>query len=160
MLSRTLPDGARRRSAQRRRAHRRRQNADAELGWAYDLCGRVVAETANGRSVANVFDPAGNRISRTSPLGRTVAFEYDPEGRLLATAEQGRELFRSTWDPVGRERKRVATSGTAWEWDFLPTGELTAVRVRGKSSFSREYVYDKAGRIATQEDSVRAIEYA
>jgi RHS repeat-associated protein len=155
LLARVLPDG----SEEAFRYDARgipieARNAAAELRWDYDACGRVLAESINGRTVTSRYDASGNRVARTSPLGRTIRFEYDPEGRILAVADGDAEVFRSSLDPFGRERRRVAPDGSTWEWDYLGSGEMTAVRVRGPVAFERRYAYDAAGNMTTQADSV------
>jgi RHS repeat-associated protein len=130
------------------------KNSAAELNWVYDPCGRPIAETVNGKTTESAYDPDGNRVSRTSALGHRVTLEYDPEGRLVAAADRGTELFRSTLDALGQERRRVAPGGAVWEWDYLPTGEMTVVRVRGQSSFERLYSYDPGANPTGQTDTV------
>ena len=124
----------------------------AKVEWAYDPCGRVVAETLNGRTVTHTYDATGYRVSRSSPFHRELGFEYDGEGRLVGAAADGATLFRSILDGLGREQRRVTPAGTTWEWDYLPTGETTAVRVRGRAAFERRYGYDAAGDPTGQDD--------
>lgn len=128
-------------------------NAAAEVKLSYDACGRVTEEQVNGRAVRHAYDPAGHRVKRVSPFGRTLHFEYDPEGQVQAVAEGAERLFRSTLDPLGREAER--TAGTAvWTWDYLPTGQMAGVTARGRgTNRERRYEYDPAGTPTAQVDS-------
>ena len=120
------------------------KNATAEVTFRYDPCGRAVEESVNGKVSRHTYDPVGNRVKRVSPLGRTLHFEIDPEGRLLGVAEGNVELFRSRLDPLGRETERVAGS-TVWNWDYLPTGDMAGVVVRGRETRERRFEYNPAG---------------
>ncbi|HJZ55611.1 MAG TPA: DUF6531 domain-containing protein, partial [Gemmataceae bacterium] len=128
-------------------------NAAAVAKWAYDPCGRIASEVLNGRAVRHRYDAAGNLVGRSSPLGRNLRLEYDAEGRLVAAADGPDELFRSTLDPLGREWRRVTLAGAGWEWEYLPTGELSAVRVRGAVAFDRTHTYDPSGTPTAQADT-------
>lgn len=128
------------------------KNTAAEVKLSYDACGRVTEESLNSKAVRHTYDPAGNRVKRVSPFGRTLHFENDAEGRLLSVAEGNGPLFRSRFDPLGREVERTAENAL-WNWDYKPTGEMEGVTIRARSSCERRFEYDPAGNPTAQVDS-------
>ncbi len=127
-------------------------NAAAAVKWNYDRRGALGTEIINRRALQHQYDAAGNRIRRTSPLGRTIEIAHDAEGRIVSAKQADQELFRSTLDPLGREQKRVCPTGAGWEWEYLPTGEQAAVRGLGGVQTARTHSYDESGRPTRQID--------
>lgn len=128
------------------------KNVAAEVRLSYDECGRVTEESVNGNAVRHTYNPAGNRVKRVSPFGRTLHFENDAEGRLLAVVEGNDPVFRSRFNALGREVERTSRNAV-WNWDYMPTGEMEAVTVRGRSRRERRFEYDPTGDPTAQIDS-------
>jgi YD repeat-containing protein len=81
------------------------RNADAEVAFDYDVFGRVIAESINGRTIRYEYDRAGRRTTRRTPSGAMSRFTYDDAGRLAALHTAGRTV-RFAYDPGGRESVR------------------------------------------------------
>jgi RHS repeat-associated protein len=98
--------------------------------FGYDLLGRMLSATftASGQSVAMTYDALGRKLTEVSPQG-TLTSQYDAAGRRT----------RLTWP-----------GGTFYvTYDYLVTGEMTAVRESGATSglgVLATYSYDDLGR--------------
>jgi RHS repeat-associated protein len=93
---------------------------DTELVYTRDPLGRVLAEAVNGHAVASDYDPAGRRLSRTTPTGRTSSWTYDAANRAASVAV-GERRIEFGYDAAGRETHRWIGPSVAItsEWDAL-----------------------------------------
>jgi RHS repeat-associated protein len=129
-------------------------NADATLGYTYDVLGRVLSETCNGRPVVSSYDAAGQRVERRTPAGVDSAWNFDPAGRpdSLRTSEQ---MLVFAHDGAGREIQRrigdAVTLTQRWDADHRLTAQSvwnTAGQAqRGGPVQYRAYTYSQASDV-------------
>jgi len=99
------------------------RNADAEVWLDRDPCGRITAETCNGRTVSSAYDAAGRRRRRVTPFGTVAEWEYDEAGQPVRlsteSAGAGEHEVRFGYDEAGREVRRELPGGLvltqAWD---------------------------------------------
>ncbi|MFF1482991.1 RHS repeat-associated core domain-containing protein, partial [Streptomyces sp. NPDC058301] len=151
----------------------RAANAATEVTYARDALGRVLSESADGRTTTYAYDTLGRRTRRTTPSGLTSHWSYDAAGRpgelrsdagtlTFAHDAAGQETHRrigdavtltQTWDPTGR----LATQSLAGRADdparllqhhayaYRPDGYLT--EIRELVSGTRRFDLDPVGRV-------------
>jgi RHS repeat-associated protein len=102
--------------------------------FTYDALGRMTFKDRPGTEpdVAYAFDLLG-RLTGTSQTGLALGFTYDALGRTLTeTSPLG--TMTSAWDVAGR-RTRLTWPDTFYvTYDYLVTGEMTAIRENGATS--------------------------
>jgi RHS repeat-associated protein len=132
----------------------RAENPFATVQWEYDALGRPLAECTNGKWLKNQYDALGRRVSRVSPLGRTLRLDYDAEGRLRRAFDGGKEVLSRTLDPRGLEVARRLPAEVVMERRYAATGELLASRTRRWDSTltARDYHYDDGGQVVEIRD--------
>ncbi|MBN3787292.1 type IV secretion protein Rhs [Burkholderia sp. Ac-20353] len=141
----------------------------ARQAFRYDAAGRLVEVVdPNQRSTRYELNPRGLLKSRTDAAGRVVKFAYDDAFRLSALTNENRETYRFHYDrrdllaeEIGLDGKRrtyaydargqgvsVRDGQLETRYERDPLGRLTA-KEAGRERC--EYLYDKAGRIASAE---------
>ncbi|GAA2090908.1 RHS repeat-associated core domain-containing protein [Streptomyces albiaxialis] len=104
-------------------------NATTELTWERDELGRVLAETADGRTTTYAYDAAGHRTRRTTPSGLVSTWTYDARG-LPATLTTADTTLTFAYDEAGRETRR-AVGGVTLSQSWDETDRLTTQQVTG-----------------------------
>lgn len=102
-------------------------NAEPDVSYGYDLLGRLISAVQTGHALGFTWDALGRVLDQTGPLG-TIASEWDLAGRRT----------RLTWP-----------DGFHVTYDYLLTGEVTAIRENGAASgigVLATFVYDQLGR--------------
>ncbi len=102
-------------------------NGEPTALFTYDLQGRLLTAAQGAGSIGMAYDGLGRNISTASYFG-TTAFQYDAAGRRT----------RLTWP-----------DGFYVTYDYLVTGEVTAIRENGAASGAgvlATFGYDNAGR--------------
>jgi RHS repeat-associated protein len=135
-----------------------------------DISGRVVSETVNGRSVTSAYNPAGERVGRTTPSGVVSRWTYDDAGRpasLAGTAgslafdydQAGREATRylgpaaaltTTYDELGH-----ITGQGVWHFDQPGTSQAADTLNRWRPLQARAYTYRADGTPTGIDDQLR-----
>ncbi|MGP3944070.1 RHS repeat-associated core domain-containing protein [Streptomyces sp. 6N106] len=153
----------------------RAANPDVELTLERDALGRVLSETANGRTTTYAYDAVGHRTERTMPSGLRSVWTYDEAGRpaalrtgtagtlTLTYDEAGRETERrigeavrltQTWDRSDRLTTQTIAEGRGNEanrilqhrsYAYRPDGYLT--EIRELTSGTRRFDLDPSGRV-------------
>lgn len=122
------------------------------ISLGYDNLGRLtlkdVPSGAPGEhDVTYAYDNAGRATSITSPSGRNVSFAYDALGFLVSeTSVLGGKSLQ--YDAGGRMTRLAWPDGLAINYDYLTTGEVSAVRENGATSgvgVLGAYAYDNLG---------------
>ncbi|HEY9293149.1 MAG TPA: DUF6531 domain-containing protein [Microlunatus sp.] len=97
--------------------------------WRYDLAGRLIAETQDGRPCQYVYDAAAQLISSTD-VGGTARHSYDGAGRRVRTSFADGRVRDYSWSPTGylsgvtdRAGDRVRTTGMHVDG----TGQLASI---------------------------------
>lgn len=123
----------------------RRLRDGNSIGFTYDNLNRITAKTLPGSepSVSYGYDALG-RLTSASQIGNNLSFSWDALGRKVAeTGPQG--TVASTYDAGGR-RTQITYPGTGLyvNYDYLVTGEVSAIRENGATSLA-SYTYDDLG---------------
>lgn len=118
------------------------------ISLTYDNLGRLtLKDTPTERDVTYAYDNAGRATSITSLSGRNVSFGYDALGFLLSeTSVLGAKSMQ--YDTGGRMTRLAWPDGLAINYDYLTTGEVSAVRENGATSGTGvlgTYAYDNLG---------------
>jgi RHS repeat-associated protein len=130
--------------------------APAEVGYGYDVAGRLARVTASGGQ-DTVYSYGADGVTVTNIAfgnGLATARQFDGFGQLLSsrTAAGGIELGGSVYgyDAAGQRVTNALPDGTRWAYDYDPLGQLKAARRRwadgapvGGCQF--EYAYDTIG---------------
>lgn len=128
--------------------------ADSDVRFERDQMGRVVAESCNGRTLSNAFDPLGRRIRRRTPSGAASVWSYAASGLPLSVHAGGRSL-EFGYDAAGREIQRlmggVATLFQEWDADHrLRTQSIRSTA--GDIVQQRTYSYSADGNVIGIDD--------
>jgi RHS repeat-associated protein len=139
------------------------ENNGRKVGYSYDKIDRLLTETitdaTNGnRSGSYVYDPIGNRLSKTDSVAGVTTYVYDNNDRLLTetngtkttiytydlngntlTHGDGTTLTTNTWDVENRLIQSV-TDGSTTIYQYDPNG----VRVSSKTDgVETRYLVDR-----------------
>jgi RHS repeat-associated protein len=102
--------------------------SEPTITYGYDLMGRLLSAATSGHSLSFTWDALGRNLTQTGPLG-TASYAYDDAGR--------------------RTRLTYPGSGLYVDYDYLVTGEISAIRENGATSgvgVLGTYAYDDRGR--------------
>jgi RHS repeat-associated protein len=123
--------------------------AGESIGFSYDALGRPTTKDLPGTEpdTTYVYDLLDRPIS-ASKTGENMSFTYDALGRLLSQTNPGGTVS-ATWDLAGR-RTRITWPDTHYaDYDYLVTGDMSAVRYDGATSgydLLATYAFDDLGR--------------
>lgn len=128
----------------------RRLRDGTTITFAYDNLGRAATKTPQGENATSYsYDLLGRPTQITRPGdGVTHGFAYDGLGRLTNETQP----FGSTsyqYDLAGRRTRLTWQDGFYVTYDYLVTGEITAIRENGAASgvgVLATYGYDDLGR--------------
>jgi RHS repeat-associated protein len=128
-------------------SHRLRDGTS--ITFSYDNLNRVSLKTLPNSEpfVSYAYDNLG-RLTSASQTGNSLSFTYDALNRnLTQVSPQG--TVTSTWDLAGRRTQLTYPgSGLYVNYDFLVTGEVSAIRENGATSgvgVLASYGYDNLG---------------
>lgn len=119
------------------------------IGFVYDDLGRLKTRDLPGAEldVSYGYDNLGHTTS-VAQSGHTLTFGYDALGRLRTqTGPQG--TLTSDYDTAGRRTRLTWPDAFYVDYDYLVTGEMTAVRENGATTgigLLATYTYDDLGR--------------
>jgi RHS repeat-associated protein len=119
------------------------ENTGRTVDYSYDpthkLTGETITEPSSTRTIAYVYDPVGNRLSRTDN-GVVTIYSYDANDRLLS--ETGTTY---TYDDNGNTLTRTTGAAlTAYAYDFQNRLVQAALTSPGKNT-TTQYTYDADG---------------
>jgi RHS repeat-associated protein len=126
-----------------------RNRANETISFTYDALNRVTAKDLPGTEpdISYGYNLLG-RMTSTSETGNSLTFTYDALGRnLTQVGPQG--TMTSTWDLAGRRTQLMWPDSFYINYDYLTTGEVSAVRENGATSgigMLATYAYDNLGR--------------
>jgi YD repeat-containing protein len=126
-----------------------RNRANETIAFGYDALGRLTSKDLPGSEpdITYGYDLLG-RMTGASQTGHALSFTHDALGRnLTQTSPQG--TMTSTWDSAGRRTRLTWPDAFYVDYDYLVTGEMTAVRENGATSgfgLLATFAYDDRGR--------------
>ncbi|MDQ0946064.1 RHS repeat-associated core domain-containing protein [Streptomyces sp. V1I1] len=128
-------------------------NAHARIDLERDAAGRVVAETANGRTLTLAYDALGRRTHRRTPSGASSDLAYTWEG--LATYAAGDHSFSFSRDALGRETARTLqdTITLRQEWDAVGRCVHQSLSTPHDTVLERAFAYQADGSPLSVDDS-------
>jgi RHS repeat-associated protein len=97
--------------------------SELDVTYGYDLLGRRTSAATASQTLSFTYDALGRNLTQTGPIG-TVGYQYDAAGRRT----------RLTWPDLFYVT-----------YDYLVTGEMTAVKESGTTTLGT-YAYDDLGR--------------
>lgn len=119
------------------------------ISYTYDALNRVTLKNLPGTEpdVTYTYDNL-NRLTGASQTGNSLSYTYDALGRKLTeTGPQG--TVTSTYDISGRRTQITWPDSFYVNYDYLVTGEVSAIRENGAVSgvgVLASYAYDNLGR--------------
>ncbi|WP_327290212.1 putative T7SS-secreted protein [Streptomyces sp. NBC_01198] len=125
-------------------------NADCEVVREYDVLGRLVGESVDGRTIAYGYDAEGRVVERRTPGGAVFSWSYDALGRPAGLAGAGGD-FTFTYDAAGRETARAFGPGLTLNQGWDRTDRLTSHSITRADDAGavllqhREYAYRADG---------------
>lgn len=119
------------------------------ISYTYDALNRITLKNLPGTEpdVSYTYDNL-NRVTGASQTGNSLSYTYDALGRKLTeTGPQG--TVTSTYDIAGRRTQLTWPDSFYVNYDYLVTGEVSAIRENGAISgvgVLATYGYDGLGR--------------
>jgi RHS repeat-associated protein len=110
-----------------RRTQMVRPNNEDEVGYGYDLLGRLTRAEIPGHVLAFTYDALGRQLTQSSPRG----------------------TYTSTFDLAGNRTRLTHPDGFFVDYDRMTTGEVTHIRENGATSgvgVLATFGYDDRGR--------------
>ena len=109
-----------------------------ETAWIYDLLGRPIQETKDGRIVTIQHEDASHLETRIEGEFQETR-QYDPRGNLIAYTDRAGYTWRKTYDGLNRLKRETAPNGETTTWNYvgdtvtchLPNGEVAVERYEG-----------------------------
>jgi YD repeat-containing protein len=105
---------------------------EPDVTYGYDLLGRLTSASQTGYALSFTWDALGRRLTETGPNG-TVHSSYDPAGRRTQMVH-----------PAGPTQN--SGQAPAVGYDYLATGELSAIREGSSTTPVVTFGYDSLGR--------------
>ena len=123
------------------------------IGFGYDALDRNVFVDLSGsgpdKDITNSYDLFGRLKSSVDAGGHQALFDYDALGRVVNETTTYGPNKRSVYDLAGRRTRLTWGDGFFVDYDYLVTGEVTALRENGATSGAGllgRYTYDDLGR--------------
>jgi len=130
----------------------------------FDLAGRRTRHCSavgslqtlpQGQCNSSIYDGAGQKLSDTDALGRTITYSYDGGGRLIRTDFADGSHVRSAYYANGQLAEAVDELGRIRRHEYDSLDRLLAVI--DPVGQRTEYSYDEAGNKLTQKDALGRI---
>jgi RHS repeat-associated protein len=129
------------------------------VAFESDDIGRLVAVEQDGWSVSYEYDHVGRRAAvRVDGFDDVVTFEYDAPGGRLSAVRYGALVEQRQYTPDGQLARRQSMNGAEELFDYDDDWRPVGARIRGTTNalvYSRQISYDRAGRLAAVDDSIR-----
>lgn len=126
----------------------RRTRDGQNIGYTYDNLDRVTLKNLPGSELDVTYGyDLLNRLTSASQTGNSLSFTYDVLNRNL-TQVSPLGTVTSTWDIAGRRTRLDLPGGYYTTYDYLVTGETTAIRESGAMSgpgVLATFAYDNLG---------------
>ncbi len=125
------------------------QRGGATIGYSYDFLNRLTAKDLPGSEpdVSYGYDNIG-RLTSASSSTASLTFNFDQLNRLTRqVSPQGNTDYQ--YDLAGRRTRLTWPDSFYVTYDYLVTGDMTAIRENGATSGAgvlATYAYDNAGR--------------
>ena len=131
--------------------------------FTYDPLGNLVAVTdPMGNAWSNSFDTLGRRTASTDPDLGTWTYAYDDAGRLTGQTDAKSQLIAFTYDALGRVLTKTSGTETVTStYDearsgYFNVGQLTTI-ANANASFASDY--DAGGRLVRDQRTVDGTTY-
>ena len=116
------------------------QNEDADLQFAYDDAGNVLAETGETGTVGYAYDPDGRLTALETPWGERIGYTYDEDGRVTGVVDWEGRVVALGYAPDG-----------TLETIHLPNGLTETRRYAQVGRLEQSEIANAAGRIVSRQ---------
>ena len=126
------------------------QNEDANLRFAYDDAGNVLAETGEHGTVGYAYDADGRLIALETPWGDRVEYAYDDDGRVSGVVDWEGRVVALTYAPDGTLETIRRPNGLTETHHYAQVGRLEQAEVvneAGRIVSRQNYSYDLRERL-------------
>ena len=126
------------------------QNEDADLQFAYDDAGNVLAETGEHGTVGYTYDADGRLVALETPWGDRIEYVYDEDGRVSSVADWDGRVVALTYAPDGTLETIRRPNGLTETHRYAQVGRLEQAEVvneAGRVVSRQGYSYDLCERL-------------
>jgi len=131
------------------------------LSYIYDNAGRIVSQSHNGAlAVAYAYNKAGNTTKLTYPDGWDVDYTYDALYRVTAAKDGVRVLASLTYDLQSQRLSISYGNGTSAAYGYTPRGDLTDhdLSFTGANA-NYDFTYNGVGQLLSESVSDPLLEW-
>lgn len=131
------------------------KNPHGAIKREFDPEGRLLKEAQGQFTINNAYDQVGNRISRETSLGNTVAYDFDLLDQAVAVRINQDEPIHIERDAAGRIAREKLSPHLSRRFTYSADGYLTEQAVSANDSplFATRFDYDAAGNLTQRSDS-------
>jgi RHS repeat-associated protein len=124
------------------------------IAYTFDALNRMTFKdlpnaVAWENDVVYAYDNLGRMTSAADSYSHVLTFTYDALGRRLTEGDNWIGTSTSSYDPAGRRSRLTWRDGLYLDYDYLDTGEMTAIRENGATfgiGMLATFGYDGLGR--------------
>jgi RHS repeat-associated protein len=124
------------------------------IGYGYDALNRLASQDLPNTALYEydrsfAYGNLGRMVSASDGWGQVLSFGYDALGRNLSQSSNWYGTKSSAFDLAGRRTRLTWKDGFYVDYDYLTTGETSAIRENGATSgigVLATFAYDDLGR--------------
>lgn len=122
---------------------------------------RTKSKDTKGAKETYTYDESGKLVSVSNSNGIERTYTYDELGHMteVKVTKEGEVLFsdKYEYDELGRRLKKINTKGVEENYVYDEDERLSLVKC--SDGTEKEFVYDKAGKMAYKRDTTRGTEH-
>lgn len=128
-------------------------NKDAQVSFSYDLAGRLLSETLNGKTTAYSYDiPKGIR-SYIYPSGTKVEEHLNARDLIASIIQNGSEVVTMAYNTAGQKTTQTYANGISTNYEYNENGWLSRI-VDNAQILDLAMAYDAIGNITQRKDGI------
>lgn len=119
----------------------------------YDALGRLIRSVgADNQSTEYSYDPSGNQVAKTDPLGGTTLSVFDPFTKVMQNTDAMNGVSQHDYNINDHISSVTDPNGNTTSYSYDGFGNLT--RQQSPDSGLTTYTYDEAGNRISQTDAL------